>query len=236
MASINTLYLLPSSLGEKDISRVTPKFNIDVIMKSKNFACENIKSARRFLIRCGLSSPIPQDINFIEIRNDEDLDGLKLAYEVLKKGEDLVYLSEAGNPCIADPGEAIVNFAHSNCIRIRPLVGASSILLALIASGFNGEQFTFHGYISRDKNERQEQIKSFIRNSQNGYTQLFMDTPYRNDQVLQDLITVAQAEQGICIAKNLCCENEQIVRSTIGELKKSGFKIGKEPCIFVIGN
>lgn len=232
----NQLYLLPSSLGEKDTSRVSPDFNKDIVLHSKNFACENIKSARRFLIKCGLPSPIPSDIQFIEIRNDEDLEGLKLAFEVLKNGEDLVYLSEAGNPCIADPGEAIVSFAHQNKIKVTPLVGASSILLALIASGFNGEQFSFHGYISREKSERQNQIKNFIKKAQQGYTQLFMDTPYRNDQVLQDIIMVGHSEQQICIAKNLCCENEQIIRSTIADLKKTGFKIGKEPCIFVIGN
>jgi len=229
------LYLLPSSLGEDDINIVTPTYNIKIIASVHYFACENIRSARRFLIRCGMPSPIPENITFIEIRNDEDQDGLNTAKEVLLK-HDLIYLSEAGNPCIADPGEALVNFAHHHSIKIKPLVGASSILLALIASGFNGEQFTFHGYIPRDKHERSNYLKQLLNKAKSGYTQIFMDTPYRNNQVLEDLISLGDSDQYIAIAANLCCPNEVIIKKTIKELKGKTLNLHKQPCIFLIGS
>lgn len=228
------LYLLPSSLGGEDINRITPDFNKVLIQSIKYFACENIKSARRFLIACGLPSPIPEDIEFIEVRNDDDLPQLKHTYQLLDNGNDVCYLSEAGAPCVADPGEALAAYAHQRNIKVVPLVGASSILLALMASGFNGEQFTFNGYIPREKSERARAIKSYHNNAKSGYTQIFMDTPYRNIQLLEDLRQHLPANSKICVAINLSCENELIVSGEIGQIKIKKDALHKQPAMFLL--
>ncbi len=230
------LYLLPSSLGESSRDRTVPPINKAIISEIKFFACENLKSARRFLISCGLPSPIPEDITFIEIRNDEDKDALQEAIGVLKNGHELIYLSEAGNPCIADPGEALVDAAHRLKVQVIPLVGPSSILLALIASGLNGEQFTFHGYVPRDKSERIQAIKKYSQQAAKGYTQIFMDTPYRNTQLLEAILTHSSAQK-ISIAIDLCCDTEEIISGTISDIRKmKHINLQKRPCMFLLGN
>lgn len=231
---MSKLYLLPSSLGGDDVDRITPEYNKALIQSIKYFACENIKSARRYLIACGLPSPIPEDIEFIEIKNDDNIDQLKYTYEILDKGNTVCYLSEAGAPCLADPGEALASYAHQKGIKVIPLVGASSILLALMASGFNGEQFTFNGYIPRDKGERARAIKSYHSSAKSGFTQIFMDTPYRNIQLLEDLKQHLPANTKICIAINLSCENELIVSGEIGQIKIKKDALHKQPAMFLL--
>lgn len=228
------LYLLPSSLGGDDIDRITPNYNKALIQSIKYFACENIKSARRFLIACGLPSPIPSDIEFIEIRNDEDIEQLKHTYQTLDNGNDVCYLSEAGAPCVADPGEALASYAHHKNIKVIPLIGASSILLALMASGFNGELFTFNGYIPREKGERLKAIKTYYNNAKSGYTQIFMDTPYRNVQLLEDLRQNLPPNSKICVAINLSCENELIVSGEISQIKLKKEVLHKQPAMFLL--
>ncbi len=238
MKAVSTakLYLLPSSLGESSRDRTVPPLNKNIISNVNFFACENLKSARRFLISCGLPSPIPEHIIFIEIRNDDHKDALQEAIQVLKDGHELIYLSEAGNPCIADPGEALVDAAHKLQVPVIPLVGPSSILLALISSGLNGEQFTFHGYVPRDKSDRIQAIKRYSQQANKGYTQIFMDTPYRNMQLLDSILTHSSASK-LCIAIDLCCETEEIISGSLADIRqRRDIDLNKRPCMFLLGN
>jgi 16S rRNA (cytidine1402-2'-O)-methyltransferase len=155
--------------------------------------------------------------------------------EPLLQGLDMGLISEAGVPCVADPGSNVVAMAHEAGLKVVPLVGPSSILLALMASGFNGQQFTFNGYLPREKADRIRKIKQLEQLALAGVTQLFMDAPYRNNQVLDDVLQTCRMETKLCIASNITCDNERINTKTIMDWNVRKPDIHKMPVMFVLG-
>jgi 16S rRNA (cytidine1402-2'-O)-methyltransferase len=155
--------------------------------------------------------------------------------EPLLHGQDMGLISEAGLPCVADPGSNVVAMAHEAGVKVVPLVGPSSILMALMASGFNGQQFTFNGYLPRERSERIRKIKQLEQMAFTGITQIFMDAPYRNNQVLDDVLQTCRMETKLCIASNITCDNERINTKTVMEWSVRKPDINKMPVMFLLG-
>ncbi len=227
------LYLIPSTLGIDSISNVIPPGIIDIVHSIKYFIVENVRTARRFLIQLGIKTPF-DDIVFFTLdkhtRQDE-LSGFLDPVSVANIG----LLSEAGAPCVADPGSAIVRLAHMKNISVIPLVGPSSLLLALMASGLNGQNFAFIGYLPIKRNERIKKIKQVEKRSfEEGQSQIFIETPYRNNQVFNDLINYCDPMTYLCIATNLTMTGESVRTRTISEWEKQQADINKKPAVFII--
>lgn len=228
------LYLIPSMLGDSPINRIIPGFNIKIIGELKYFIVEEIKTARRFLKK------VYPDIDFetiFFIINNEHSSGkdLSLMIEPLINGTDMGLLSEAGMPCVADPGAEIVKLAHHHNIKVIPLTGASSILLSLMASGFNGQNFVFHGYLPIAKHSRMKKIKELEKSVySNNQTQIFIEAPYRNMQLFQAIIEHCIDNTRLCIATDLTMESEIIKVQTIRNWKGKHPDIHKRPTIFLL--
>jgi 16S rRNA (cytidine1402-2'-O)-methyltransferase len=231
-----TLYLIPNVLYENTQEQViTPQVR-EVLEKVDYLLVENIRTARRFISSLKLGKPIGS--YHFEVA-DKELT-LETAMELMKpiiQGRDGGIISEAGCPGIADPGSLLVKLAHQHDIRVVPISGPSSIFLALMASGFNGQRFVFHGYLPIDKHARGLQIKLLEKNALRfDETQIFMETPYRNNQLMQELIQHCQSTTRLCIAKSLTGKNEWIRTKNIGEWKNALPDLHKEPCMFLLYN
>lgn len=228
------LYLIPSLLGDTDLAQLNPAV-VNILPKLNYFFVENVKSARRFLKKVDRTIVI-DDLTFYEISKkfenvQEQMNFLNFAY----KGKDIGLLSDAGLPAIADPGENIILLAHHLKIKVVPLVGASSILLALMASGLNGEQFAFHGYLPIQKKERQQAIKRLETQSlQNQAAQIFMETPYRNQQIMEAILKTCKASTFLCVACNLTTDAEIIQTKAIESWRKTNYNFHKQPAVFVL--
>lgn len=235
-SSINKgiLYLIPTVLGNTPPAEVLPASVLFLLSTLKHYIVEDIRTARRFLKKAG--SPVPIDsIKFSELNKYTDKEKLAEFLEDTAKGSDTGLISEAGAPCIADPGSSIVAIAHKKGIRVVPLAGPSSITLALMASGLNGQSFSFHGYLPVRSSERNRVIKkieqeSAIRNQ----AQIFMETPYRNMQLTDALTLVCKPLTNLCIACDITLESEFISTRTIAEWKKNRPDINKRPAIFIL--
>jgi 16S rRNA (cytidine1402-2'-O)-methyltransferase len=229
------LYLLPCPISEEDFKMVIPE---EVVKKAQNFrffAVEDLKSARRFLRRMDRSFPI-DDSTFFILNKKTPEEQVQKMIEPLLNGEDVAIISEAGCPGIADPGATLVDLAHQHEIQIHPLVGPSSIFLALMGSGFNGQSFTFHGYLPKERKDRVRAIKDFEFNTiKTGHTNLFMDTPFRNMNVLDDLLNELSDNTSLCIASNITGQTEKIQTKRVVDWRESAYDLGKIPTIFVIG-
>ncbi len=228
------LFLIPVSLGSGFIDKEIPSANSDVINQLDEFIVENIRTARRSLRAMGYTKAF-DEIKFHILDKHtlpEDIpDFLKNAVN----GKNIGLLSEAGSPCIADPGQQVVKYAHINNVKVVPLVGPSSILLALIASGFNGQSFVFHGYIPIEKKQRIRKIKEIEQDIlRNDRTQIFMETPYRNNALLEDLIRNSGPSILLCIASDLTTEQEFIKTFSIEQWKKKLPDLNKRPAIFLL--
>lgn len=230
------LYLIPSTLAEFETTNSVIPQEVQGIIKSLDyFLVENIKSARRFLKAIDKSIVI-DDLTFeiLDKKTNED-DALEMVLPLLQ-GKSAGVISEAGCPGIADPGALAVELCHQNNISVIPLVGPSSILLALMASGMNGQGFTFHGYLPIDKKEKAHKIKELDRlSTQTGVSQIFMETPYRNNQLLGDIIKNCAKYTKLCIAANITSENEYIKTKPIVDWKKEKIDLNKKPTIFILG-
>jgi 16S rRNA (cytidine1402-2'-O)-methyltransferase len=230
-----TLYLIPSTLGEDSPMNVLPPIIPQVIENLKHFIVEDIRTSRRFLKK--INPAIVIDELSFQILNEhtrqEEIQGL---LSPLEDGKDVGLLSEAGLPCVADPGSALVGFAHENGIKVVPLTGPSSIFLALMASGFNGQNFAFHGYLPVDKRERIQKIRELEAAAyQRDQTQIFIETPYRNNQVLEALIQTCKPQTRICIAVNLTLPDELIISCTAAQCHVSNpAQLGKKPAVFLL--
>ncbi len=230
-----TLYLIPSSLGEQRLRSVWPDDHFRLINTLNIFIVENIRTARRFLKRAGYQRPFDEVI-FHVINKDgpesDDLAFLDAGFD----GGSVGLLSEAGCPCIADPGQLVVSRAHEMNIRVKPLVGPSSILLALMASGLNGQQFCFHGYLPIQKGPRSKKIKEIEKKSQNsGATQIFMETPFRNNTMASDVLRQCLPDTRFCIAADLCKNTEYICTMPIIQWREKGLpELHKRPAIFLL--
>ena len=232
--SKGTLYLIPCTLGsEQAIPFLAPSV-IEATLQLDHFIVENARSARRFLKKIGYEKNF-DDVVFYELNQRTKNSEHSMMITPLKKGTDMGLISEAGVPAVADPGSEIVALAHLNQITVRPLIGPSSILLALMASGLNGQGFTFNGYLPRKENERIRELKRLeVISKKTGYTQIFMDTPYRNIPLLEDIVEHLSPYSRLCIAVNLTMEDEKIMTQEIAEWRKSNISLHKKPAMFLL--
>lgn len=230
-----TLYLIPCTLGDTLITQVLPQHVIDVARTLHYFVVEQPKSARQFLSALKLEQPI-RSLHFSSLNQHTDPLTLPELLAPLKAGHDLGIISEAGCPGIADPGADLVALAHQQGIRIIPLVGPSSILLALMASGLNGQCFAFHGYLPIDEMERNKAITTLETESlKRNQTQLFIETPYRNERMLTALLAQCRPQTMLCVATDLTLPSEQIQTHTIKKWKTlDAQQLNKRPSLFLL--
>lgn len=229
------LYLIPSTLGEDSPLNVLPPVIAEVAGHLKHFIVEDIRTARRFLKKI-IPDIIIDELSFQELNEHTPKEEIPGLLTPLMEGNNTGLLSEAGLPCIADPGSALVAYAHDLGIRVIPLSGPSSIFLALMASGFNGQNFVFHGYLPVDKRERIQKIKE-IEGAvyQKDQTQIFIETPYRNKQILEALGQACRPETKICIAVDLTLPDEKISVLTAKRLNTNNRPdLNKKPAVFLL--
>jgi 16S rRNA (cytidine1402-2'-O)-methyltransferase len=231
---LGTLYLIPVPLADEAAAKSFTPYLVDTINHIKEYIVENEKTARRFLKEAGLKTPQSELLihDYGKYARDE---GTAEFFKGLQAGKDVGLMSEAGCPGIADPGAEIVEKAHRMNIKVVPLVGPSSILLALMASGFNGQSFVFHGYLPIDKTERSKKIRQLEGHAeQNKQTQIFIETPFRNNPMLEEILKTAHPKTRLCIACDLTAKTEFVQTKTIAEWQKKVPELHKRPTIFLI--
>lgn len=230
---IGTLFLVPLPLSDSDINWSIPLLVIEQISKIQCFIVENAKTSRHFLKK--INNKI--DWSAIEILelDKHNVSGQKSEIKALfEKYKEIGLMSEAGLPCIADPGNEIVKLAHQLNFNVKPLIGPSSIVLALISSGMNGQSFKFNGYLPAKPEERKKSIAVLEKNCFDT-TQLFIETPFRNDAMLGDLLKTLQPKTRLMLAIDISGENELIISRTVSEWIQNPIQIGKVPCMYAIG-
>lgn len=228
------LYLIPTTLGP-NTETIAPYVR-EICYGLDFFIVENLKSARRYLRSIGYKKDFDTEVTFFEL-NKHTKDELEPLFTFLNSASQIGLLSEAGNPCIADPGAGAVELCHEIGIQVKPLVGPSSILMGLIASGFDGQNFSFHGYLPIENNERNKKIKSLESElRKTGYTQIFMETPYRNEKMIESIIKNCNTKMKLCVAADISLETETIETRTIENWKKERPNFHKKPAIFLLGN
>lgn len=228
------LYLFPTQLGDSELTNILPDFNIKLISEIKYFIVEDVRTARRFFKKCNQNINIDEIVFFVLNKHTQQSE-LQTFIEPLKQGIDVGLLSEAGCPAIADPGADIVAIAQSKNIQVVPLVGPSSILLSLMASGFNGQNFAFNGYLPVQEQDKVKMLKIFEKRIyQDNQTQIFIETPYRNNKLLQDIIKYCQPEIKLCIAADITTKDEYIKTNSLSNWKNKLPDLQKRPCIFLL--
>lgn len=228
------LYLLPTTLGESDPLQVLPISVKNLIEQIDHYIVENEKTARRSIKKLVPEKSQPS-LRINLLNKYTEASEFTTFLEPCKRGENVGLLSEAGCPGIADPGAEIVKIAHREGIRVVPIVGPSSILLAMMASGMNGQSFAFNGYLPIDKAERKSEIKTLERLSQEKkQAQVFIETPYRNNKMLEDLIQFLHPSTRVCVACDLTLETEYVVTKPISEWGKTRIDLHKRPAIFIL--
>lgn len=228
------LFLIPNVLAENTAEEVIPPQVREVIKNTSYYLVENLRTARRYISSLKLGLVIDElKLEILDKKTGEREIGTLM--DPALKGHDIGVISEAGCPGIADPGAMAVAFAHRNGIQVVPLTGPSSMFLALMASGFNGQSFTFHGYLPIDKKARIAAIKSLESESARfNRTQLFMETPFRNQHLYNDLLNTLNPSTKLCIAKNITAADARIQTKTIAEWKKTALDLHKYPTVFLI--
>ena len=225
-----SLFLIPVTLGDTEHRRVLPEYNRDVILSIRHFIVENVRTARRFLKKVEPGIVI-DDLTFYELNKHTSPEQVAAYLAPLAKGE----ISEAGCPAIADPGADVVAIAQRKDYPVVPLVGPSSILMSVMGSGFNGQSFAFHGYLPIDASERTNTIKKLEgRIYSEHQTQLFIETPYRNNKLAEELIRTCRPSTKLCIASNITCEDEYIHTRPVKEWAGKVPDLSKKPTIFLI--
>ena len=231
---MSTLYLIPTTLGDAPLTQVLPIGNDAIVSAVKFFIVENVRTARRFLKQVDKSIDI-DTLTFFELNQHTDLKQIDSYLLPMKEGHDVGIISEAGCPAIADPGADVVAIAQSKGYKVVPLVGPSSILLSLMGSGFNGQSFAFHGYLPIEKGKRSEKIKQLERRIYSEHqTQIFIETPYRNNQMFEELVKTLQPKTKLCIAVDITSGTESIRTKSIAQWKREEPNLHKRPCIFLI--
>ena len=230
-----SLYLIPVTLGDTPIERVLPAYNKEVILSIRHFIVEEVRTARRFLKQVDRNINI-DELTFYPMGKHADAALFSKYLDALRKGEDMGVISEAGCPAVADPGADVVAIAQRVGHKVVPLVGPSSILLAVMGSGFNGQSFAFHGYLPiapADRAKRLKQLES--RSAAEHQTQLFIETPYRNHKIIADILATCNPRTKLCIASGLTTDKEYICSKTIKEWKQTTLPdLNKIPTIFAI--
>ena len=228
------LFLIPSVIAPETAERVLPPQVLEVLGRLDYFLAENVRTSRRFISALKLGRPIDQlQLNVLDKRTPVQEVATLMA--PLHRGHDLGILSEAGCPGVADPGAVAVAYAHRHGIAVVPLVGPSSFLLALMASGFSGQSFTFHGYLPIDKEARRKAIRQLEKDArQRRQTQIFMETPYRNEALLRDVLSQCSADILVCVAKDITGPNERITTQTVRQWQQRVPALHKIPTVFLL--
>ncbi|MCD8165669.1 MAG: SAM-dependent methyltransferase [Bacteroides sp.] len=230
----SALYLIPVTLGDTPLEQVLPAYNRDIILGIRHFIVEDVRSARRFLKKVEKSIDI-DSLEFYTLNKHTTAEERSSYLDALQQGMPVGLLSEAGCPAIADPGADMVAVAQQKGLKVVPLVGPSSILLSLMGSGFNGQSFDFHGYLPIDPAERAKKLKQLEnRIYQEDQTQLFIETPYRNQKMFEEIVQVCRPQTRLCMAADLTCEGEYIHTLTVKEWKRQKPDLAKRPCIFLL--
>lgn len=234
MTNKGKLYLIPSPLGDNQPSEVLPNMVFETIGKIRTYVVEEVRTARRFLSRAGLKGKI-DTLEFHELNEHTSSEQIEGYLGLFERGEDIGLISEAGLPAVADPGAQLVALCHKRGIEVVPLVGPSSLMLALMASGLNGQSFAFCGYIPAKSDERKSRLKVLEKvSSQLNQTQIIIETPYRNDSLLADILSVCNPSTRLCIAADITLPTAYIRTASIGDWKKNVPTIGKRPCVFLL--
>ncbi|MBR7012663.1 MAG: SAM-dependent methyltransferase [Muribaculaceae bacterium] len=231
------LYLIPCQLSDVPLDKVLPAYNLEVVRGIKHFVVESVRSARRFLKKCDRSIDI-DSLTFNELNEHTDLKdtaAIEAFLDPIGRGEAVGVISDAGCPAVADPGADLVAIAQRRGYKVVPLVGPSSILMSLMASGFNGQRFAFEGYLPVDGQARQARLKEMTRRIEREHqTQIFIEAPYRNNQLIADLATHLSGRMRLCVASDITGENQNIITRTLGEWKQSRYDYHKIPTIFLL--
>ena len=228
------LYLIPSPLGDNDPAEVIPAPVLDSLKGFRTFVVEEVRTARRYLSKAGLKGQIGE-LQFFELNEHTDPATVEGYLKLFDGGNDVALISEAGLPAVADPGAQLVALAHGHGIEVVPAVGPSSLMLALMASGLNGQSFAFCGYIPAKTDERRNRLKTLEKvSAQLRQTQILIETPYRTDSLFADILSVCGAGTKVCVAANITMPDAYIRTKKVSEWKKEGLVIGKRPCVFLI--
>ena len=228
------LYLIPAPLGDGDITDVIPAGVLSVIPGIKHFVVEELRSARRYLSKAGMKGRI-DELEFYVLNEHNVREGSESYIELLLDGNDVGLISEAGLPAVADPGASLVEQAHRKDITVIPLVGPSSLMLALMASGKNGQSFAFVGYLPVKSDERRSKLKELERLSNvSGQSQIFIETPYRNHSMMSDIMQVCSERTTITVAAGLTTPDAYVRTLSVRDWKREKFNIDKIPCVFII--
>jgi 16S rRNA (cytidine1402-2'-O)-methyltransferase len=229
------LYLIPNTLGNPDVSITIPDGIKETVKPIRIFIVENLRNARRYLKSLDREIHI-DSLTFFELNEHTSPEEIPSFLNQIENGLDAAILSEAGVPGVADPGAAVVRVAHEKGIRVVPLTGPSSVLLALMASGLNGQSFCFHGYLPVKRTDRIRKIREIEQTVvRKGETQLFIETPYRNDALLEDMLDTCHPSTLLCIAADITLITEFIFTKTIREWKKKKPVLHKRPALFLLG-
>lgn len=228
-----SIYLIPNTLGEDNFNAVLPLDVVQIVESLDYFIVENEKTARAYIKRL-LPEKSQREIHMEILDKHTDPLDLPGFLNPVEGGKNVGIISEAGVPCVADPGAEIVSIAHRKSLKVRPLVGPSSILLALMGSGFNGQQFIFRGYLPFDQMIRKRVFQAMTKDLKDGITQIFMETPYRNNKLIEELLKVLHPETKLCIACDITLENEYIETKTIADWASGLPDLHKRPTIFLL--
>lgn len=227
------LYLIPTPLGDYPPSQVLAPPTLEAIRGISLFFVEELRSARRFLSAAGLKGHI-DSLELYEI-NEHSTPGQISSYGSLLGTRDAALISEAGLPAVADPGAQLVAMAHSMGVEVIPHPGPSSLMMALMSSGLNGQRFAFAGYLPVKTDARRTAIREMEAAARKrGESQIMIETPYRNDALLSDLLAVCRHETRLCLAAGITCPDQMILTRTIAEWRRNPVTIGKRPCVFII--
>ena len=228
------LYLLPVTLGDTPLDNVLPAYNLRVIQGIGHYIVEDVRSARRFLKKVDHNIDI-DSLTFYTLNKHTKPEDIAGYLKPLEQGHSMGVISEAGCPAVADPGADVVAIAQRKRLKVVPLVGPSSVILSVMASGFNGQSFAFHGYLPIDASERMKKLKLLEqRIYAENQTQIFIETPYRNQKMLDDIVQHCRPQTRLCIAANITCADEFIRTRTVGEWKGHLPDLAKIPCIFLL--
>ncbi len=228
------LYLIPVPLSETPLENILPATNIEIVSEIKYFVVENVRSARRFLKKCNKAIDI-DSLTFFTLNRHTPREEVGTFLEPLKQGLPVGIISEAGCPAIADPGADVVGMAQAAGLKVVPLVGPSSILMSLMGSGFNGQSFAFMGYLPIDAAARQRKFKSMEQSIKMlDQTQIFIETPYRNNKLIAEMVKCLPKRMNLCIASDITGQNESIITKSIEDWGKSKYDYDKIPTIFLL--
>ncbi len=229
------LYLLPSPLSDADPTTSIPEGTRSAVSSIRHFICETPKSARRYLKRLGIDNELG-DLNFYPLNVRTDPADIPAYLDPCRQGSHTALLSDAGSPGVADPGARIIAMAHREGIPVVPLVGPSSFLLALMASGLNGQRFSFHGYAPYEKKDLKRLIEKMSARAKEGESQLLMETPYRNERLLDAFLQHAYSDLKLCIARDLTGKDEFVRTLSVQDWKKERPALHKVPAVFILGS